>query len=223
MKVWTTLSESELYDVANEVGVAIAVGQTSTEDWYSARYETGGNTVVRVEIPKIGRAYSFGLRPLRALGKSTSGDYLYQRTSASGFHADRRVFAVCWHGHRDFMRAIYKRDQNARIKSYIADYRNAQDFEEKFPATGHENVGSMMYPMQAREVCNCWKEEWHVNLSDRSEVSVYNMKQSDIQACPFYIMVPEHYRPDGSCKCNDPAEQERMIRGWGYTREDFKS
>jgi hypothetical protein len=48
------------------------------------------------------------------------------------------------------------------------------------------------------------------------------MKQSDIRACPFVIIDPAHYRPDGSCKCNDPAEQERMIREWDYTREDFE-
>ena len=29
------------------------------------------------------------------------------------------------------------------------------------------------------------------------------IKQSDIAKCPFYIMVQENYRQDGSCKCDD--------------------
>ena len=56
---------------------------------------------------------------------------------------------------------------------------------------------------------------------DDVEAKVTVMKQSDMLACPHVIMMPEHYRADGSCKCNDPDEQARMIREWGYTKEDF--
>ena len=34
-------------------------------------------------------------------------------------------------------------------------------------------------------------------------------------------MVAEHYRTDGSCKCDDPQEQAMMIREWGYSESDF--
>lgn len=27
------------------------------------------------------------------------------------------------------------------------------------------------------------------------------IKQSDIMRCPMFILVPDHYRDDGSCKC----------------------
>jgi len=145
MKVWTTLSESELYDLAESVGVAIADRGSVNQRHHS--------------ITKDGRAYRFNLRPDKTLGRS-EGDYKYQRTSASGFSPDRRVFAVCWHGHRDFMKELFERDPDARIKSMFADYRGKEQFEDKFEATGYRNVGSMMYPMQAREVCNCWKEAW---------------------------------------------------------------
>lgn len=47
------------------------------------------------------------------------------------------------------------------------------------------------------------------------------MKQSDMLKCPFAIMVPEHYRPDGSCKCNDPEHRAMMIQDWEYTEADF--
>lgn len=46
--------------------------------------------------------------------------------------------------------------------------------------------------------------------------------QSNIMACPHVIMVPEHYREDGTCKCDDPNEQAMMIREWGYSPSDFR-
>ena len=29
------------------------------------------------------------------------------------------------------------------------------------------------------------------------------LKSSDIQKCPLFIMLPDHYRDDGSCRCNE--------------------
>lgn len=40
--------------------------------------------------------------------------------------------------------------------------------------------------------------------------------------CRFCIIVAEHYRDDDSCKCDDPLEQEMMIREWGYDEDDFR-
>lgn len=53
-------------------------------------------------------------------------------------------------------------------------------------------------------------------------VNVRLIKQSDIGKCPHVIMVPTHYREDGTCKCDDPIEQAMMIREWGYSKKDFK-
>jgi len=53
------------------------------------------------------------------------------------------------------------------------------------------------------------------------EVSARTLKVERILECPFAIMVPEHYRNDESCKCDDAAEREMMIRDWEYTAEDF--
>lgn len=44
------------------------------------------------------------------------------------------------------------------------------------------------------------------------------IEQSDILACPHVILVPQHYREDGSCRCND--EQHVEMREWGYTWND---
>ena len=48
------------------------------------------------------------------------------------------------------------------------------------------------------------------------------VSQASMLACPFAIMDFEHYRPDGSCRCDDPDEQERLIREFDYTPSDFK-
>lgn len=48
------------------------------------------------------------------------------------------------------------------------------------------------------------------------EIRILHSK--DIQKCPHVIMVPEHYREDGSCRCTDPDHKE-MVE-WGYVWED---
>lgn len=47
------------------------------------------------------------------------------------------------------------------------------------------------------------------------------IRQSDVARCPFYILVPDHYREDGTCKCDDPEHRKKMIDEWGYSEEDF--
>lgn len=41
-----------------------------------------------------------------------------------------------------------------------------------------------------------------------------DIKQSDIRRCPHTIFAADHYRPDGTCKCNDP--NEKIMAEWGY-------
>jgi hypothetical protein len=50
---------------------------------------------------------------------------------------------------------------------------------------------------------------------------VTTMRQSDILKCKFAILIPSHYRPDGTCLCNDKAHREMMVREWEYSAEDF--
>lgn len=57
---------------------------------------------------------------------------------------------------------------------------------------------------------------------DGTLTNVRYVKQTDIGKCPHFIMVPEHYRTDGSCKCDDLDEQAMMIKEWGYHKSDFK-
>jgi hypothetical protein len=70
------------------------------------------------------------------------------------------------------------------------------------------------------------KKEHEVQFGTLEEdghlTNVRMIKQSDMVKCPHCIMVPEHYRQDGTCKCDDPAEQAMMIKKWGYKKKDFK-
>lgn len=49
-------------------------------------------------------------------------------------------------------------------------------------------------------------------------MKIRTIKQSDIAACPHCIFVPEHYRDDGSCRCND--ETHKQMHEWGYRWSD---
>jgi hypothetical protein len=146
MKVWTTLSESDLYDIAEEIGVCLA--------------DRGSVNANRNPLTRVGRAYSFGLRPDKST-RNGEGDYLYQRVSSNiMFSEGRRVFAVCWHGHRDFMQEVFRRDPDARIKTAMADYRGAADFEAKYHETAYWQVGAPIAPVFAAEVCKCGEGAW---------------------------------------------------------------
>lgn len=50
------------------------------------------------------------------------------------------------------------------------------------------------------------------------ETEVRQIKQSDMLRCPHCIMVADHYRADGTCKCNDP--NETVMKEWGYEWKD---
>lgn len=43
---------------------------------------------------------------------------------------------------------------------------------------------------------------------------VREIPQSAMLACPHFILAPEHYREDNSCRCNDESHVE--MRTWGY-------
>ena len=49
------------------------------------------------------------------------------------------------------------------------------------------------------------------------------IKQTDVMACQFSILMPEHYRENGSCRCDDPDHRKMMIATWGYSAKDFSA
>jgi hypothetical protein len=41
------------------------------------------------------------------------------------------------------------------------------------------------------------------------------LSSSQILTCPHILLVPDHYREDGTCKCNE--ESDPHMREWGYS------
>ena len=60
-------------------------------------------------------------RPLRYAKRSTRG-----RRTSNG---------ICWHGHRDFMREVYKYQTTARFRSAVAKYNDREHFERTYAAS----------------------------------------------------------------------------------------
>ncbi len=59
-------------------------------------------------------------------------------------------------------------------------------------------------------------------LHENGELTnVRSIRQSDMLKCPHAIMVQEHYRDDGSCKCDDAEHRAMMIKDWEYSEQDF--
>ena len=84
----------------------------------------------------------------------------YPRVSASYFGQGRRVHAVCWHGFRDFYRALFELCPDATVQSVLTqragiDRYTAENFERVFPDTGCVNIGAPISPVHSSEACSC--------------------------------------------------------------------
>ena len=104
---------------------------------------------IGVDIPDItpvARGYRFRIFPNKSTRK-------YYRRGHSG----RAVFAVCWHGHRDFFAEVFRRAPAARIDTAMIRYSGAADFQSKYPYTGQRNIGSMYEPLAYIDACDCAK------------------------------------------------------------------
>jgi len=88
-----------------------------------------------------------GLRP-------PHGAQTYRKRSFSG----RQCWAVCYHGHYEFLRRVFAANSQARVKAgrgFQVAYNGKAEFEEKAPTVGEANVGSMGQPVQFRDACDC--------------------------------------------------------------------
>jgi len=82
----------------------------------------------------------------------------YQRTGhlySENLQRYNKVSAVCWHGFRDFMTAMYELDGNLRFVTAKATYKNKDDFYIKFPGTAYKNIGSYNKPLNYGDACLC--------------------------------------------------------------------
>jgi hypothetical protein len=102
-----------------------------------------------VNMRRDGRALRFTLKP--------TANKCWQRRSASSISPERKVDAICFHGHYHFMRELFRVNENARIKTACADYKGLAIFLDLAPQTGMINIGSRMFPVQMREACFCYE------------------------------------------------------------------
>ena len=82
----------------------------------------------------------------------------YQRTGfmySENLKRYNKVSAICWHGFRDFMIAMYELDSNLRFVTAPVTYNNKDDFYIKFPDTAYKNIGSLMNPINFGDACLC--------------------------------------------------------------------
>lgn len=67
--------------------------------------------------------------------------------------------AVCWHGHRDFLRAFYRLIPNAKIRTAFITYTGARDFEARYRSTydgGPKNgTGGFASCRPYEDACSC--------------------------------------------------------------------
>lgn len=90
--------------------------------------------------------------------KSSEGKY--QKLSGSMFNRGRKCNAVCWHGHREFFRALFEMRPHLRVRTMLVTYTGRNDFEMKWPETGDDNVGSgEVAPVARRDACACKEDE----------------------------------------------------------------
>lgn len=92
----------------------------------NAKY--AGNVKWAYEPKQRGRAW---LVRLTSQDNEQPGVKLY---AISPVHT-RKGPAVCWHAHRDFLRAVFDLNPAARIKTAFATYNSQEHFEQTFRAT----------------------------------------------------------------------------------------
>jgi hypothetical protein len=125
MRLYTTATEGDLRAIAASMRIDLYEFDTSAP---STRGKYAGRN-----------RFKFLLRPL-------GDEYRLIRDDPYTRAGTRRVWAVSWRGHRDFMRAVYVIDANATFRTAIDTWRNAKDFEARHRASGERNIGSMIYP-----------------------------------------------------------------------------
>ncbi len=64
------------------------------------------------------------------------------------FSGKRRSNAVCWHGHRAFMRLVFSCNEDATIRTALAEYRGWDHFEET-----HEQTNDQQFNWRSN--CKC--------------------------------------------------------------------
>lgn len=116
-----TLTTDNIARVASDLGFE-AYGLTS--EGTRKRGKWAGKTV-----------FNTLLRPGPNMIKGSDLDYRYRATQ---IYSGRRIWAINWEGHRDFMLGIFELDPNATIDSSLARYNGVDEFERLHTLTGSD-------------------------------------------------------------------------------------
>lgn len=102
------------------------------------------------EFRTQGRGFRFTLRPI-----PVAGDPKQKHWQRLNHQLIRRVHAVCWHGHREFMRELYALAPDTVIITTFARYEGSAHFEATHAGTRHHQIGSQMEPCSIGDACEC--------------------------------------------------------------------
>lgn len=98
-------------------------------------------------------AHQVGVRKFTTIGRVTcvKSRKPGSRMSWSGRHTP----TTCWHAYRDVLRALFVINPEAVITTKMAQYRGIEGFEENYPRTADQNIGSLFAPAYMPELCDC--------------------------------------------------------------------
>lgn len=139
----------------------IKIPSLSPSDTWSLLRRTGDDLHIDV-IPasSAGRYTGFMLRP-------KTGSDAFRKLNRHAYEqgwakAPRRTYAICYHGHFEFMRRLFEAHPDTVIRSSMqlagagrTVYDGRDDFYDKAPELGHVNVGSRMMPIDYEDSCEC--------------------------------------------------------------------
>lgn len=118
-------------------------------------------------------AWRFRIVPLPE--RDEDGWKLYQRRSTSSFSTERKVHAVCWHGHRQFFGELFKLAPDAVVRTAMAVWTLKTFTVDNLWETYRKNIGAPVFPVCAGEACNCnagvsngvwWRDRMHYSVID---------------------------------------------------------
>lgn len=159
---WPLLPEEKDLVPANHVWMALN----------TAAYETGVRLLNPRQISSTTWSFRLALSDLdihqveyerwvpdrrkgKAPGSSREKSCIAPRYARMNADLTRRVAAVCWHGHRDFMLRFFAQLPAAHIISHLDHWRGQDDFVARHKDSGYKNIGSQMYPCSYIDACIC--------------------------------------------------------------------
>lgn len=136
-----------------DMALETAAVQTGIQISWTRRWNEHSTGYTRGSTFRLGLDDT-GLRTPRGRYRVKNGEKLLPRYSRTSWYRGSHVNAVCWHGHRDFFRAVFAILPDLKIRTSMATYTGAT-FESIYRDTYHKNAGSLMNPAEYGSLCIC--------------------------------------------------------------------